>query len=258
MMTDSIPFLTIFLGTSQKIKAFMLCGVTCPPIVATVMLKDMSSLIVLKKRSSHVCWNCRTSGHIAAECTKSKNKPFKKARKTPTAPQDRADQGEAQSSQSSNSTATSGTSSQSLTLNTMKRKRSIRNESGDEPRIRSSTLLATEEDSILVSTQEVLKALFSETAEPRNDTPMEINAGNTDNQHVTTDIVNVDQATKNIPQSQYQAAMDSHHNSAPVGYNFRHDSLGNLGSPIQACISRDQQHGTTIFNIDGALTQSKQ
>ncbi|KAG0737445.1 hypothetical protein G6F57_001511 [Rhizopus arrhizus] len=36
--------------------------------------------------------NCRTSGHIAAECTKSKNKPFKKARKTPTAPQDRADQ----------------------------------------------------------------------------------------------------------------------------------------------------------------------
>ncbi|KAG0786464.1 hypothetical protein G6F29_003388 [Rhizopus arrhizus] len=134
----------------------------------------------------------------------------------------------------------SSTSSQSLTLNTMKRKRSIRNESGDEPRIHSTTLLATEEDSILVSTQEVLKALFSETAEPRDDTPMEINAGNTDNPHVTTDIVIVDQATKNIPQSQYQAAMDSHHNDAPVGYKFRHDSLDNLGSPIQACISRDQ------------------
>ncbi|KAG1124326.1 hypothetical protein G6F42_009728 [Rhizopus arrhizus] len=159
-----------------------------------------------KKDSSHVCWNCRTSGHIAAECTKTM----------------------------------SSTSSQSLTLNTMKRKRSIRNESGDEPRIHSTTLLATEEDSILVSTQEVLKALFSETAEPRDDTPMEINAGNTDNPHVTTDIVIVDQATKNIPQSQYQAAMDSHHNDAPVGYKFRHDSLDNLGSPIQACISRDQ------------------
>ncbi|KAG1404204.1 hypothetical protein G6F58_010229 [Rhizopus delemar] len=83
-----------------------------------------------KKRSSRVCWNCRTSGHIAAGCTKSKNKPFKKARKTPTASQDRADQGEAQSSQSSNGTATSNTSSQPLTLNTMKRTRSIRNESG--------------------------------------------------------------------------------------------------------------------------------
>ncbi|KAG0734722.1 hypothetical protein G6F66_012833 [Rhizopus arrhizus] len=211
-----------------------------------------------KKRSSRVCWNCRTSGHIAAECTKSKNKPFKKARKTPTAPQDRADQGEAQSSQSSNGTATPSTSSQSLTLNTMKRKRSIRNESNDDPMIHSSTLLTTEEDSILVSTQEVLKALFSETAEPRDDIPMEINAGNTDNQHITTDIFIVDQATKSIPQSQHQAAMDSHHNGAPVGYIFRHDSLDNLESPIQACIPRDQQHGTTVFNIDGALTQSKQ
>ncbi|KAG0763740.1 hypothetical protein G6F62_003198 [Rhizopus arrhizus] len=43
-----------------------------------------------KKRSSRVCWNCRASGHIAAECAK--NKTFKKARKTPTAPQDRVDQ----------------------------------------------------------------------------------------------------------------------------------------------------------------------
>jgi hypothetical protein len=52
--------------------------------------------------------------------------------------------------------------------------------------------------------------------------------------------------------------MNSHHNGAPVGYNFRHDSLDNLESPIQARISRDQQHGTTVFNIDDALTQSKQ
>ncbi|KAG1152986.1 hypothetical protein G6F37_000053 [Rhizopus arrhizus] len=70
----------------------------------------------------------------------------------------------------------------------MKRKRSIRNESDDDPRIHSSTLLTTEENSTLVSTQEVLKALFSETAEPRDNIPMEINAGNTDNPHVTTDI----------------------------------------------------------------------
>ena len=48
------------------------------------------------------------------------------------------------------------------------------------------------------------------------------------------------------------------HNEAPTGYNFRHDSLDNLGLPIPECIPRDQQHGTTVFNIDGALTQSKQ
>ena len=65
---------------------------------------------------------------------------------------------------------------------------------------------------------------------------MEINAGNINNSHVTIVIVIVDQAIKNIPQSQHQAAMDSHHNDAPAGYNFRHDS----------------------FNIDDALTQSKQ
>ncbi|KAG0734944.1 hypothetical protein G6F35_000994 [Rhizopus arrhizus] len=151
------------------------------------------------------------------------------ARKTPSAPQDRVAQGEVQSSQASNDIAMPSTSPQALTSNIMKHKRSIRNESGDDPRIHSSTLLTTEEDSILVSTQEVLKALFSETVEPRHDISMEINAGNTDNTHVTTDIVIVDQATKNIPHSQHQAAMDSHHNDAPAGYNFRHDSSDNLG-----------------------------
>jgi hypothetical protein len=140
----------------------------------------------------------------------------------------------------------------------MKRKRSIRNESGGDPRILSSTLLTTEEGSILVSTQEVLKALFSATAELQDDIQMEINAGNIDNSHVVTDIDIVEQATKNIPQSQHQAAMDSHHNGALTGYNFRHDSLDNLGSPIPACIPSDQQHGITVFNIDSALTQSKQ
>ncbi|KAG1140340.1 hypothetical protein G6F37_004783 [Rhizopus arrhizus] len=137
-------------------------------------------------------------------------------------------------------------------------KRSIRNESGGDPRIHSSILITTEEDSILVSTQEFLKDLFSATAESQDDIQMEINAGKIDNSHVATDIDIVGQATKNIPQSQHQAAMDSHHNGASAGYNFRHDSLDNLGSPMLACIPRDQQHGTTVFNIDGALTQSKQ
>jgi hypothetical protein len=45
-MTDSLPFFIIVLGTSQKMKSFMLYGVTCLPTVATVMLKDMPSLIV--------------------------------------------------------------------------------------------------------------------------------------------------------------------------------------------------------------------
>ncbi|KAG1463549.1 hypothetical protein G6F46_002967 [Rhizopus delemar] len=140
----------------------------------------------------------------------------------------------------------------------MKRKRSIRNESGDDLRIYSSIFLTTEKDPILLFTQEILKALFSETVELQDDIQIEINARNTDNPHVATDIVIVDQATKSIPQSQHQAAMDSHHNGAPAGYNFRHDSLDILGSPIQAYIPSDQQYGTTVFNIDGSLTQSKQ
>ncbi|KAG1053741.1 hypothetical protein G6F43_004198 [Rhizopus delemar] len=138
----------------------------------------------------------------------------------------------------------------------MKRKRSIRNESDDGPRIHSSTLLTTEEDSILVSTQEVLKALFTTTAESQDDIPIEINARNTDNPHMATNVVIVDQAAKSIPQSQHQAAMDSHLKNVPAGYNFCHISLDSLGSPIQACIPSDQKHSTIMFNIDSALTQS--
>jgi hypothetical protein len=48
MMTNSLLFLTIFLGTRQKMKVFMLCGVTCPPTVATVIPKHIPSLIVQK------------------------------------------------------------------------------------------------------------------------------------------------------------------------------------------------------------------
>ncbi|KAG1145829.1 hypothetical protein G6F37_005331 [Rhizopus arrhizus] len=208
MMTNSLLFLTIFLGTRQRMKAFMLCGLTCPPTVATVMLKDIASLIVQKKRSSRVCWDCRASGHIVAECAKRKNKPFKKVRKTPTAPQDRVDQDEVQSNQASSDIAMSSTSPQPFTSNIMKRKRSIRNESGDSPRIHSSTLLTIEKDSILVSTQEVLKSFFTTPAESQDDIQVENTAGSIGNSHVAADIVIVDQETKNIPQSQHQAAID--------------------------------------------------
>ncbi|KAG0814804.1 hypothetical protein G6F19_013079 [Rhizopus arrhizus] len=92
----------------------------------------------------------------------------------------------------------------------MKRKRSIRNESGDDPRIHSSTLLITEEDSILVSTQEVLKALFTTPADSQEDIQMETNTGSIDDSHVATDKVTMDQTIKNIPQSQHQAAMDGY------------------------------------------------
>ncbi|KAG1312030.1 hypothetical protein G6F64_003355 [Rhizopus arrhizus] len=161
-----------------------------------------------KKRSSRVCWNCRASGHIVAECAKCKNKPFKKDRKTPTASQDRVDQDEVQSNQASSDIAMSSTSPQPFTSNIMKRKRSIRNESGDDPRIHSSTLLTTEKDSILVSTQEVLKSLFTTPAESQDDIQVETNAGSIGNSHVAADIVIVDQETKNIPQSLHQAAID--------------------------------------------------
>ncbi|KAG1369263.1 hypothetical protein G6F61_012480 [Rhizopus arrhizus] len=76
---------------------------------------------------------------------------------------------EVQSSQASSGVTLPSTSSPHLTSNIMKRKRSIRDESGDDPRINSSTLLTTEEDSILVSTQEVLKSLFPSPAESQDD-----------------------------------------------------------------------------------------
>ncbi|KAG0944557.1 hypothetical protein G6F57_002253 [Rhizopus arrhizus] len=127
----------------------------------------------LKKRSSRVCWNCRASGHIAAECAKSNNKPFKKARKTPNAPQDRVAQAPPPS----------------LSL---PRKCSIRNESGDDPRIHSSTLLTTEEDSILVSSQEVLKALSTTPTDSQDDIQMETNTGSIDDSHVARTTVVTD------------------------------------------------------------------
>jgi hypothetical protein len=71
----------------------------------------------------------------------------------------------------------------------MKRKCSTRNESGDDPRFHSSTLLTTEEGSILVSTQEVLTFLFTTPADSQDDIHMEINAESIDNSHVAADIV---------------------------------------------------------------------
>lgn len=49
----------------------------------------------------------------------------------------------------------------STVSNAMKRKRSRQNRSGDNPRIHSTSLVATEENSVLMSTQEILAVLFS-------------------------------------------------------------------------------------------------
>ncbi|KAG1372490.1 hypothetical protein G6F61_011010 [Rhizopus arrhizus] len=211
-----------------------------------------------KKHSFRFCWNYRASGHITTECAKSKNKLFKKARKTPTAPQDRVDQDEIQSSQASSGITIPSISSQPLTSNIMRHKLPIRNESGDDPRIYSSTLLTTEEDSILVSTQEVLTSVFTAPADSHDNVQMETNAESIENSYAVADIVIVDQATKNIPQSQYQAAIDGHLNGVPAGYNFRCYTLDNLVSTIPECNPGDQLHGITVFNADGALIQSQQ
>lgn len=48
MTTGFLPFLIIFFGTNRNMKGFMQCRVTCPLIVATVMLKDMLFLTVQK------------------------------------------------------------------------------------------------------------------------------------------------------------------------------------------------------------------
>jgi hypothetical protein len=159
MMAGSLSFLIIFLGINWKMKEFMQYEVTCSLIIAIVMLKDISFLTVQKKSSSHVCWNCRISVHIAVKCTKSKNKSFKKTSKTLTVPQDRVNQDKAQ--QASSSTNIMPMATPSTVSNVMRSKRSRQNRSGDNPRIHSTSLVATEEDSVLMSIQEALAALFS-------------------------------------------------------------------------------------------------
>lgn len=106
-------------------EGFYACRVTCPFIVATTTLNIMLFLIVQKKHSFHACWKLNVSGHILAECTKSKNKPFMKARKTHTVSQDRMDNNEAQ--QNSPSTDTMFMVSPSTVPNTMKCKHSKMN-----------------------------------------------------------------------------------------------------------------------------------
>lgn len=159
MMAGSLPFLIIFLDINWKMKDFMQYGMTCSLIVAIVMLKDIPFLTAQKKGSSHVCWNCRAIVHIASKCAKGKNKSFKKTRKTLTVPQDSANQDKAQ--QASYSTNIMSMASLSTVSNAMKRKRSRQNRSGDNPRIQSTSLVATEENSVLMSTQEILAVLFS-------------------------------------------------------------------------------------------------
>ncbi|KAG1381579.1 hypothetical protein G6F60_006830 [Rhizopus arrhizus] len=90
---------------------------------------------------------------------KSKNKSFKKTSKTLTVPQDTVNQDKAQ--QASSSTNIMPMASPSTVSNVMRSKYFRQNRSGDNPRIHSTSLVATEEDSVLMSTQEALAALFS-------------------------------------------------------------------------------------------------
>lgn len=90
---------------------------------------------------------------------KSKNKFFKKTSKTLTVPRDTVNQDKAQ--QASSSANIMPMASPSTVSNVMRSKCSRQNRSGDNPRIHSTSLVATEEDSVLMSIQEALAALFS-------------------------------------------------------------------------------------------------
>ncbi|KAG1396151.1 hypothetical protein G6F58_011796 [Rhizopus delemar] len=124
------------------------------------------------KRSTRVCWNCHKTGHIAAEC--SKDKPSKKARKTPTAPTTREDVAEIQLTPS----RPTETKTPAVLVPSIKRKKSVDSLNGDSPRIYSATVLNNATTSVLLSTQDSLfETLFSE--------PM--NSQNTDRMDTTPD-----------------------------------------------------------------------
>ncbi|KAG1150329.1 hypothetical protein G6F37_001937 [Rhizopus arrhizus] len=96
-------------------------------------------------------------------------------------------------------------------------------------------LLATEEDSVLVSTQEFIAALFSSDVSSQEDIYMDTSSLETEKIHDSAEATPVDQETDNA-------------------FQIKHNSR----SPTSDYIPGGQQHGTTVFNTDGALTQTKQ
>lgn len=108
----------------------------------------------------------------------------------------------------------------STVSNAMKRKRSRQNRSGDNPRIHSTSLVATEENSVLMSTQEILVVLFSSNVNSQaNSSSLKIRS-TFDFRKFTP----IDQKIYNISQTVNSRTL----NKNPLGYNIRRHTISNL------------------------------
>ncbi|KAG0750442.1 hypothetical protein G6F57_000722 [Rhizopus arrhizus] len=92
-------------------------------------------------------------------------------------------------------------------------------------------LLTTEEDSVLASTQEFTADLFSSDVSSQEDIHMDTSSLEMEKIHDSAEATPVDQETDNAFQIKQ--------------------------SPTSDYIPGGQQHGTTVFNTDGALTRTK-
>ncbi|KAG1177463.1 hypothetical protein G6F46_009022 [Rhizopus delemar] len=79
-----------------------------------------------------------------------------------------------------------------------------------------------------------------------------------ENIHESRESTPIDQKINNSSQINLQAVNSRIFADGPSGYKFQHYIISNSRSPTPEYIPADQQYGTTVFNIDGALTQSKQ
>lgn len=209
-----------------------------------------------KEYSLHACWKCSVSGHIVAECTKNKNKSFKKARKTHAVPQDRVDNDEAQ--QNSPSTDTMFMVSPSTVPNIMKCKHSLQNESDGNPRSYSTILVTTEEISVLVSTQEVLAALFLSNVNSQDDVQIDTGSLKIENIHESRESTLVNQEINNVSQIKQQDINNRALTESHSGYKFRRHTISNCKSSSPDYVPSDQQHGITVFNFNCVPTPSQQ
>ncbi|KAG0947548.1 hypothetical protein G6F57_002153 [Rhizopus arrhizus] len=217
-------------------EGFYACGVTCPFIAATTTLKVMLFLIVQKNIHFMLVGSVVLVDILLLN--------------------DRVDNDEAQ--QNSPSTDTMFMVSPSTVPNIMKCKHSLQNESDGNPRSYSTILVTTEEISVLVSTQEVLAALFLSNVNSQDDVQIDTGSLKIENIHESRESTLVNQEINNVSQIKQQDINNRALTESHSGYKFRRHTISNCKSSSPDYVPSDQQHGITVFNFNCVPTPSQQ
>ncbi|KAG1151212.1 hypothetical protein G6F37_001133 [Rhizopus arrhizus] len=170
--------------------------------------------------------------------------------------QDRVDNDEAQ--KNSPSTDSMFMVSPSTVPNIMKCKHTLQNESDGNPRSYSTILVTTQEVPVLVSTQEVLAALFLSNVNSQDDVQIDTCSLKIESIHEYRESTLVNQEINNISQIKQQDINNRILTESHSGYKFRHHTISNCKSSSRDYIPGDPQHEITAFNFDCAPTPSQQ